>query len=326
MNLNPASVLDLGTVNVFASFAFAPKGNLVAYQATNIVVCDLKSKTRVEMANSSNPAKYIHWTADGKQLTACIGTQLRVWDVESGKAVIEFEFTQDRRISLNGLCAGNTPNTWYLLTNTDSRLLQYDAKANTLQERFVIGKSKTVPKTKFSAVGHALARIDENRLVISVRPGFLIYDLRDDSEQFVEVGNGHGIPRLAVSSDEKLLALQRDQIVELFRTDTWKSVAICQFQTVGIDGDKEQPSAIHFAITKDGSYIVATASLGIPRPSYLGVFQTTDGKNIGQWKIDDDIGVGLGLSPDNNTLLTSGVAGTKVWDFQAIVKQLQPKK
>jgi WD40 repeat protein len=307
--LNDLPILHWPIVSV----VFSPNGETLAVGGMDgsITLIDCRDWTVCQkLVVGSRPVSNLVFSADGRSLAASSDFHVHVWDpvnrlelaaFDHGKQVVtSVTFSADGRqvITTTGSPAGWL-RSWDLGSREGAVLLKID-------------ESRLLPADTFSVFPPwipAAGSADGKVMVVSVPPGFLLYDLPTNREiRIVDTIGARS--RICFCAGGRLLATDSDQFpgVPIIDPVDWSRKVQCLTPKGYGDG------ATDLSFTHDGTILVAGFGLRLGEPGRVCVFDTATGDLLASKTCHPDAVTAARISPDGKHIVTAGFEGAvKVW-------------
>lgn len=322
-------LMDIAPVKEFSLDATQPPSRPVACSPDGTVAVGTWGKVHVGTADAKDFRSFGEFDSQvdriavgpkGKLVGACAANQAIVWDAASGKEVARHKLPAKEWFE--GIHFRPDGEGAFLLTHYHGELLAWNFAKNEVNTLLKLTNCKSLPdEAHKNLYTSGLAVIDEHLILVAIRPGLLVYDLRTSTDRFVRVNEGFAISALAPAPDGKRVAFNyAGSAVLVYDAEKWEQKVAFRFPELE---KNDYPEFAELRYTRDGKYLVAAGVLGNVRPSYIGLFEPETGKLLAAVRTHAKFAPSLGLTPKDEFVVTAGAEGVKFWKFDDIVKRFK---
>jgi WD40 repeat protein len=298
--------------------AISPKGQIAAGCWGEIHVFDVSSEstTRIPFDIQSQTSK-IAISDDGRRVAAIVSDFILIFDVSTKKEISRNGMRRGIFPMYFHLCS-DQPTVYYTESNGD-RIKSWNYEKNTESTLLTLADFTSIPADDSPKKLIQFTMLNKDIILAKVGGGVIHYDIKTKSNKYFPLDKFGQYA--SVSKDESLIALSSISgtvTTKIYDTKFWKLKVNCER-----DSTREVygPCQTHF--THDGKYLILCTTMGNVRPTFMTIYQVSDGKCLGSIQTHKQISTSLVITPDDKYIVTSGFEGAKFWDFAEVLKHLQ---
>jgi WD40 repeat protein len=288
--------------------AFSPDGQLLAgqFQSEPIRLWDVNSgKELCQLSGKMRRAEWISISPDKRHLAASVGASIRIWELPSGKPLLEaLEGHED---AVNAV-AFSADGGKVISGGEDGTIRSWDTVSGQQLGRICPPDSTELALTAVSSVGRIAAAVLPTNGVV------LLYDTTSAKELCRFTEHHGGVTAIALSaSGDKLASAHKDGAVRLWDTATARQH--------GQLGNTFQKDVGTLAFSRDSRLLAAGCEGG--GADSLTVWDLSSFRRLEQFRNNSEPVAAVTFSPDNRMLAASGILETpmgysghvKLWEI-----------